>query len=220
MDIKKDFKLFAKDKGISSIKMDSFEKVQNRMINPTILEERKMNVAALDIFSRMLYDRIIFFNGEVDDDSANITIAQLLYLDSIENKDISLYINSPGGSVASGFGIIDTMNFISSHISTMAIGIAASMGAMMLISGDNGKRFALPHTRILIHQPSGGCHGKSTDCEIDLKEMIQWRKEIYKILSEKMGKPMDEIELLCKDDKWFSSQEAVDMKIIDKVVEK
>ena len=218
MDIEKDFKLFAKDKlNISGNKVD---KLTNTLYTPYVLEERKLNCQSLDIFSRMLYDRIVFFNGEVNEDSSNLAIAQLLYLDSIEHRDINFYINSPGGSVADGLAIYDTMNFINSDISTIAIGIAASMASILLSSGTEGKRFALPHTRILIHQPRGSVGGKSTDMEIDLKEMQTWRTSLYEILSEKMGKPMDEIEKLCKDDKWFSAKEAVDMKIIDKVIEK
>ena len=218
MNIEQDFKLYAKDKGISENKIDN--EVKSMFSNPYILEERKLNVTPLDIFSRMLLDRIIFFNGEVNENSANIAIAQLLYLDSIEHKDISFYINSPGGSVADGLAIYDTMNFINSDISTIAIGIAASMGSILLTSGTEGKRFALPHTRILIHQPRGHSGGKSTDMEIDLKEMQTWRTSLYSILAEKMGKSLEEIETLCKDDTWYSAKEAVDMKIIDKVIEK
>ena len=217
MDIKKDFKLYAKSRGISE---NEINRATDNIFAPYILEERKMNCQALDIFSRMLYDRIVFFNGEVNEDSVNVAIAQLLYLDSIEHRDINFYINSRGGEITNGLAVIDTMNFIKSEVSTIGIGMAASMGAMLLISGEKGKRFALPHTRILLHQPSAATSGRLTDMEIDLKEYQKNRSFIYEILSKRMGKKIEEITEICKSDLWLSPKEAVEMKIIDKVIEK
>jgi ATP-dependent Clp protease protease subunit len=223
MNINEDFKKFAKDRrNISSLTFDEYQKysMKNMLLNPYILEERQMNVTPLDIYSRMLLDRIIFFNNFVDSDSVNISIAQLLYLDSIEDKGINMYINTRGGECNAGLALVDTMNIVKSDISTIVIGNALSMGAVILVSGTEGKRMALPHSRIMIHQPSGGTEGKSTEIEIYVEEMRKEKQKIYEIFAEKMGKTVKEIEDLCKDDKWFNPSEAIDMKIIDKIVEK
>lgn len=222
--ITEDFKKYAKSElNIPSLTIDDYKKnVQNDLLmNPMILEERKLNVTPLDIFSRMLLDRTIFLTHEITTESCGIAIAQLLYLDSIEERDINMNINSPGGSCYDGLALVDTMNFIKSDVSTMNMGMSASMGAIILISGEKGKRFSLPHSRVMIHQPStGGGTRKYSDLKIELDEMQKTKQDLYEILAENMGKTIDEIDKICKDDTWLTSKEAVDMKIIDKIIEK
>lgn len=213
-----DFSLFAKDKGLSKSKSEDYAKYISNIYTPYILEERQLHATPLDLFSRLLYERIIFFNGVVDDDSANIVIAQLLYLNSIGKQDISIYINSQGGSVIDGLSIIDTMNFIEPNISTMCLGMAASMGAVILSNGTKGKRYALPHSRIMIHQPSGGFRGTFSDAKIDFEMFERCKKDIYEILAKNMNKSFEEVESLCDRDNWFIGKEGIELGIIDDLI--
>ena len=190
-------------------------------LNPYILEERQLNVTQMDVFSRLMMDRIIFFGTEVTAETSNIVNAQLLFLESSDpGKDISLYINSPGGSVYSGLSVIDTMNYISSEVSTLCTGMAASMGAMFLVSGEKGKRFALPHSRVMIHQPLGSASGPASDIEIEATEILKLRTELYQILADRTGKPFDTIAKNADRDYWMTAKEAKDYGIIDKVIER
>lgn len=189
--------------------------------NPYILEERKLNVTQMDVFSRLMMDRIIFFGTEVTPETCNIVNAQLLFLDSIDpEKDISLYINSPGGEVYAGLGVVDTMNTISSDVSTICTGMAASMGAVLLVSGEKGKRSALPHSRVLIHQPLGGTRGQASDIEIEAREILKLKDELYHIISEGSGQPFDKIWKDADRDYWMTAQEALEYGMIDKVITK
>lgn len=184
---------------------------------PIIIEEGPVNGHAIDIYSRLLMDRIIFIGSVIDDNVANTVCSQMLYLNSINNEPIQLFINSPGGSVTSGLQIIDMMNLIKSPVYTVGMGLCASMAAVILSNGKKGQRMALPNSRIMIHQPSGGVIGKSTDMEIVLKEMHVLRKNLYEILANNTGKTVEEIEAASKDDNWMSSNEAKDFGVIDKV---
>lgn len=198
--------------------LDSFTKAN--YVNPMILEERQMNVTSIDIYSRMLMDRILFLNTTVESTMANILTAQLLWLDQQSDKPINMYINSPGGSVIDGLQLIDTMNFINAPISTTCLGMAASMGAVILSCGEKGKRFVLPHSRVMIHQASGGFSGKSEDVKTSYEQLLRCQNDIYEILSKNIGLDYKEIEALCSNtDKWFIGQEAIDLGIADKVVE-
>lgn len=198
--------------------LDSFTKAN--YVNPMILEERQMNVTSIDIYSRMLMDRILFLNTTVESTMANILTAQLLWLDQQSDKPINMYINSPGGSVIDGLQLIDTMNFINAPISTTCLGMAASMGAVILSCGEKGKRFVLPHSRVMIHQASGGFNGKSEDVKTSYEQLLRCQNDIYEILSKNIGLDYKEIEALCSNtDKWFIGQEAIDLGIADKVVE-
>ena len=190
------------------------------MLVPTVIEQTARGERAYDIYSRLLKDRIIMLSGEINDQMANSIIAQLLFLDAQDNtKDISLYINSPGGVITSGLAIMDTMNFIKSDVSTIAIGMAASMGAVILSCGEKGKRFALPHSRVMIHQASGGFNGKSEDVKTSYEQLLRCQKDIYEILSQNIGVEYEEIERLCSNtDKWFIGREAIDLGIVDKIV--
>lgn len=190
-------------------------------MNPYILEERQLNVAQMDVFSRLMMDRIIFFGTEFTPETCNTVNAQLLFLDSVDpEKEISIYINSPGGSVYDGLAVIDTMEMISSPVSTICTGMAASMGAMLLVSGEKGKRMALPHSRIMIHQPLGGCHGQASDIEIEAAEIKKIKDELYKILSDRTGQPLDKIWKDADRDYWMIASEAKDYGMIDKVLKK
>lgn len=215
--VKLDFEKFAISRGISSMNLDSFTKAN--YVNPMILEERQMNVTSIDIYSRMLMDRILFLNTNVEPTMANILTAQLLWLDQQSDKPINMYINSPGGSVIDGLQLIDTMNFINAPISTTCLGMAASMGAVILSCGEKGKRFVLPHSRVMIHQASGGFNGKSEDVKTSYEQLLRCQKDIYEILSKNIGLDYKEIEALCSNtDKWFIGQEAIDLGIVDKIV--
>lgn len=215
--VKLDFEKFAISRGISSMNLDSFTKAN--YVNPMILEERQMNVTSIDIYSRMLMDRILFLNTNVEPTMANILTAQLLWLDQQSDKPINMYINSPGGSVIDGLQLIDTMNFINAPISTTCLGMAASMGAVILSCGEKGKRFVLPHSRVMIHQASGGFNGKSEDVKTSYEQLLRCQKDIYEILSKNIGLDYKEIETLCSNtDKWFIGQEAIDLGIVDKIV--
>ena len=214
--IKTDFEKFAMSRGISSMNLDSFTKAN--YVNPMILEERQMNVTSIDIYSRMLMDRILFLNTNVESTMANILTAQLLWLDQQSDKPINMYINSPGGSVIDGLQLIDTMNFINAPISTTCLGMAASMGAVILSCGEKGKRFVLPHSRVMIHQVSSGMSGTFSDMKIEFEQTERCKKDIYNILAKNIGKSYEEIEILCDRNNWFIGQEAVDLGIADEVV--
>ena len=201
--------------------LDSVVSNQNQYINPYILEERQLHVTQMDVFSRLMMDRIIFFGTEFTPESCNIINAQLLFLESTDTgKDISIYINSPGGSVYDGLGVIDTMNFISSPVATICTGMAASMGAMLLVSGEPKKRMSLPHGRIMIHQPLGGTRGQASDIEIEAKEILKLKDEIYEILSERTGQPKDKIYEDADRNYWMTAKEALEYGMIDKVIER
>ena len=188
---------------------------------PTVVEQTGRGERAYDIFSRLLKERVIFLSGPVNDTSANLVIAQLLFLES-ENpeKDISLYINSPGGSVSAGLGIFDTMNFIKPQVSTLCIGMAASMGAFLLAAGAKGKRFSLPNSRIMLHQPSGGSQGMASDIEIQAREIVRTREQLNRILAERTGQPLEKVAKDVDRDYWLTAPDAVEYGVIDQVLEK
>jgi ATP-dependent Clp protease protease subunit len=217
--ITKDFRHFAIDKvGVSpSVVADKIKKASAHL-TPYILEERQLNVATFDVFSRLMYDRIVYFTGEVNEDSCNTAIAQLLYLSSVDERDINMYINSPGGSVVDGLGLIDTMNYINCNVSTTCIGMAASMGAVLLSNGTQGKRFVLPHSRVMIHQVSSGMRGTVSDMEIEFEQTKRCKQDVYEILAKNTGKSFEEMEKLCDRNNWFIGQEAVDLHIADRVL--
>ena len=199
--------------------LDSYMNITSSYISPTIIEERQLNVAQMDVFSRLMMDRIIFLGTQVDDYSANVIQAQLLYLDSSDpGKDISIYINSPGGSVYAGYGIYDTMQFINSDVSTICTGMAASFAAVLLVAGTKGKRMALPHSRVMIHQPLGGVQGQASDIEITAREILKVRKELYTIISEHSGKPYEDVERDSDRDYWMTADEALEYGMIDKIL--
>ena len=187
---------------------------------PTIIEKNEMGERAYDIYSRLLKDRIIILNGEITDNSSNIVVAQLLYLDSLNNDDISLYINSPGGSITAGMAIFDTMNFIKSDISTICVGMAASMAAFLLSSGEKGKRYILPNAEVMIHQPLGGAQGQATEIKIAAERILKLKKKLNKILSDNTGKDIDTIDNDTERDYFMDSDEALNYGIVDKVLKK
>lgn len=190
------------------------------MIIPTITEKNGNTEKYYDIYSKLLKERIIFLSGEINDETSNIVVAELLYLDSLNHNDISLYINSPGGSITSGMSIYDTMNFISSDVSTICIGEAASMAAFLLSSGTKGKRYSLPNGEVMIHQPLGGAQGQATEIKIAAERILKMKKKLNKILSENTGKSLKIIERDTERDYFLSSQEALDYGLIDKIIEK
>ncbi len=191
---------------------------QASYISPSILEERQLNVTQMDVFSRLMMDRIIFLGTEVNEYTANVVQAQLLYLDSADpGKDISLYLNTPGGSVYAGLGIYDTMQFVSSNVATICTGMAASMGAVLLVAGEKGKRAALPHSRVMIHQPMGGIQGQASDIEITAREILKLKEELYQIISDHSGQPMEKIIADADRDYWMTAEEALAYGMIDKV---
>ena len=215
-----DFRKYAtKHLGMNSLVLDDVIKSQAGYLNPYILEERQLNVTQLDVFSRLMMDRIIFLGTQVDDYTANTLQAQLLYLDSVDpGKDISIYINSPGGSVYAGLGIYDTMQFISSDVATICTGMAASMAAVLLVAGAEGKRSALPHSRVMIHQPMGGAQGQASDIEITAREILKVKKELYTIISTHSGQPYEKVEHDSDRDYWMTAEEALAYGMIDKVL--
>ena len=218
MDLTKDFKKFAKSKGLLlSAQEAQIQKIQNSL-TPVVLEEREIRATAVDVFSRLLMDRQIFFGEEVNENTANLIVAELLYLDSIDDRDITLMINSPGGSVVDGLAVIDTMNFIKSEVSTLCCGMAASMGAVLLSNGAKEKRLILPHSRVMIHQPSSTFGGTFEDVKIEFEQMDRCKKDIYSILSKNVGKTMEEVEVDCNRNFWMIGEEAVTYGIVDKVV--
>ncbi len=217
-----DFRKYAtKHLGMNGLVLDQTIKSQAGYLNPYILEERKLNVTQLDVFSRLMMDRIIFLGTEVNSYTANIIQAQLLYLDSVDpGKDISIYINSPGGSVYDGLGIYDTMQFISSDVSTICTGMAASMGAVLLVAGTEKKRFALKHSRVMIHQPMGGAQGQASDIEITAREILKLKKELYTIIADHSGKTYEEVERDSDRDYWMTALEAKEYGMVDDVLVK
>ena len=202
--------------GINSMTLHDFRSEINNYVSPTIIEERHLNVAAMDVFSRLMMDRIIFLGAPISDDAANIIQAQLLFLESVgPDKDIQLYINSPGGSVSAGLGIYDTMQLISSDVATICTGMAASMGAVLLTAGAAGKRSALPHSRVMIHQPLGGAQGQASDIEITAREIAKTKKELYEILAHHSGASIKKIEKDADRDYWLTAEEAKAYGLID-----
>lgn len=219
-DMMKDFRNYAvKHLGMNSMVLDDVIKAQGQYVNPYILEERQLNVTQMDVFSRLMMDRIIFLGTQIDDYTANTLQAQLLYLDSVDpSKEISIYINSPGGSVYAGLGIYDTMQFISSNVATICTGMAASMAAVLLVSGTEGKRFALPHSRVMIHQPLGGAQGQATDMEITVREIMKLKNELYTILAEHSHTPFEKVWADSERDYWMTAVEAKEYGMIDQVL--
>lgn len=215
-----DFRKFATGHlGMNGMVLDDVVKAQARYLNPYILEERQLNVTQMDVFSRLMMDRIIFLGTEVDDYTANTLQAQLLYLDSVDNeKDISIYINSPGGSVTAGLGIYDTMQFISSSVATICTGMAASMGAVLLVSGAEGKRSALPHARVMIHQPLGGVQGQASDIEIEAREILKFKKELYTIIANHSHQSYEKVWKDSDRNYWMNAEEAKAYGMIDMVL--
>lgn len=217
-----DFRKYAtKHLGISSIALDKYTSIQNNYISPTIIEERQLNIASMDIFSRLMMDRIIFLGLPIDDYVANIVQGQLLYLESSDSsKDIQIYINSPGGSVYAGMGIYDTMQYIQADVSTICTGMAASMAAILLAGGEKGKRLALNHSRVMIHQPLGGAQGQAADIEITAREILKLKRELYEILALHTGHDYEKIEKDSDRDYWMTSAEAKAYGMIDNVMMK
>ena len=220
--MKDDFRKYATQHlGMNSLVLDEVIKSQASYLNPYILEERQLNVTQLDVFSRLMMDRIIFLGTQIDDYTANTLQAQLLYLDSVDaGKDISIYINSPGGSVYAGLGIYDTMQFISSDVATICTGMAASMAAVLLVAGKEGKRSALPHSRVMIHKPLGGVQGQASDIEIEAKEIMKFKKELYTIISEHSHTPYDKVWNDSDRNYWMTADEAKEYGMIDQVLRK
>ncbi len=221
MNLSEEFKKFAvKDQGISSITTDQYMSSITNM-TPNIIEERQMNIAVMDVFSRLMKDRIIFLGMPIDDQISNIVVAQLLFLESLDSKsDILMYINSPGGSVYAGLGIYDTMQYVRPDVGTICTGLAASMGAVLLAGGADGKRSSLPHSRIMIHQPLGGAQGQASDIEITAKQILILKEELYDILSKHSGKTPKQIEKDADRDYWMKAAEAKEYGLIDEVLTK
>ena len=222
MDQSKEFRKYAtKHRGISSLHLDEFTSISGNYISPTIIEERQMNIATMDVFSRLMMDRIIFLGVPINDYVANIIQAQLLFLESTDStKDIELYINSPGGQVYAGLGIYDTMQYINPKVSTICTGMAASMAAILLCAGEKGKRYALKHSRVMIHQPLGGAHGQASDIEITAKEIKKLKNELYEIIANHSKKTFDQVYKDGDRDYWMTSSEAKDYGMLDEVLKK
>jgi ATP-dependent Clp protease protease subunit len=221
--MKNDFRDYAvKHLGMNPLALDKYAAtITSSYISPTIIEERQLNVAQMDVFSRLMMDRIIFLGTDVNDYTANVIQAQLLYLDSADpGKDISIYINSPGGSVYAGLGIYDTMQYVSSDVATICTGMAASMAAVLLVAGAKGKRFALRHSRVMIHQPMGGAQGQASDIEITAREIQKLKKELYTIIADHSGMSYDRVAQDSDRDYWMTAEEARDYGMIDEVLVK
>ncbi|MCI6894833.1 MAG: ATP-dependent Clp endopeptidase proteolytic subunit ClpP [Bacteroidales bacterium] len=220
--MKNDFRDFAvKHMGMNGLALDQYANITSSYVNPTIIEERHLNVAQMDVFSRLMMDRIIFLGTQIDDYTANVIQAQLLYLDSAEpGKDISIYLNSPGGSVYAGLGIYDTMQYIQSKVSTICTGMAASMAAVLLVAGEKGKRLALKHSRVMIHQPLGGVQGQASDIEITAREILKLKEELYTIIADHSGQPFEKVARDSDRDYWMVANEALEYGMIDKVLER
>lgn len=221
--MKNDFRDYAvKHIGMNPLALDKYAAtITSSYISPTIIEERQLNVAQMDVFSRLMMDRIIFLGTDVNDYTANVIQAQLLYLDSADpGKDISIYINSPGGSVYAGLGIYDTMQYVSSDVATICTGMAASMAAVLLVAGAKGKRFALRHSRVMIHQPMGGAQGQASDIEITAREIQKLKKELYTIIADNSGMSYDRVAQDSDRDYWMTAEEARDYGMIDEVLVK
>ena len=213
-----DFLKFAVSNGMNSMHVENVLNASASYISPSILEERQLNVTQMDVFSRLMMDRIIFLGTEVNDYTANVIQAQLLYLDSVDSdRDISIYLNTPGGSVYAGLGIYDTMQFIRSRVATICTGMAASMGAVLLVAGEKGMRAALPHSRVMIHQPLGGIQGQASDIEITAREILKLKDELYQIISDHSGQTMEKIRQDADRDYWMTAEEALQYGMIDKV---
>lgn len=218
-DMKNDFLHFAVDRGLNSMHVEKV--MQDSYVSPSILEERQLNVTQMDVFSRLMMDRIIFLGTQIDDYTANVIQAQLLYLDSADSdRDIHVYLNTPGGSVYAGLGIYDTMQFVKSNVTTMCTGMAASMGAVLLVAGAKGMRAALPHSRVMIHQPMGGIQGQASDIEITAKEILKLKDELYQIIADHSGQSLDKIRQDADRDYWMTANEALSYGMIDKVYSK
>jgi len=215
-----EFKKFAtKHRGISSLSLDKYTSISDSYISPTIIEERQLNVASMDVFSRLMMDRIIFLGVPIDDHVANIIMAQLLFLESTDpSKDIQIYFNTPGGSVYAGLGIYDTMQYINCDIATICTGMAASMGAVLLTAGEKGKRSALKHSRVMIHQPMGGAQGQASDIEITAREIGKLKNELYTIISDHSGMPFETVEKNSDRDYWMTAEEAKQYGMIDEIL--
>ncbi len=219
---KNDFRNFAvKHLGMNGLALDQYtsatsQSICSSYISPTIIEERQLNVAQMDVFSRLMMDRIIFLGTDVNDYSANVIQAQLLFLDNNDpGKDVNIYINSPGGSVYAGLGIYDTMQYIQSDVATICTGMAASMAAVLLVAGAKGKRFALPHSRVMIHQPMGGAQGQASDIEITAREILKLKHELYSIIADHSGQDIEKVERDSDRDYWMTAEEAKEYGMID-----
>ena len=222
MDYNEFRKYATKHHGINSIVFDQYSSaVSNNYISPTIIEERQLNVASMDVFSRLMMDRIIFLGVPIDDYVANIIQAQLLFLESVDaSKDIQIYLNTPGGSVYAGLGIYDTMQYIKPSVATICTGMAASMGAVLLCAGEKGRRSALPHSRVLIHQPMGGVSGQASDIEITHNEIQKLKKELYDIISAHSNKTYKQVWKDSDRDFWMTSEEALEYGMIDEILKR
>lgn len=222
MDSSSEFRKYAmKHQGISSLTLERYNSAYANYISPTIIEERQLNVAQMDVFSRLMMDRIIFLGVPIDDYVANIIQAQLLFLESADqDRDIQIYLNTPGGSVYAGLGIYDTMQYIKPHVATICTGMAASMGAVLLCAGEKGKRTALPHSRVLIHQPMGGAQGQASDIEITAREIQKLKKELYEIISKHSGQTYKKVWADSDRDYWMTAEEAKNYGMIDEVLER
>jgi len=220
MNTKNEFTKYAVNHlGLNSLTLGKYNSIASNYISPTIIEERQLNVATMDVFSRLMMDRIIFLGAPIDDYVANIIQAQLLYLDSADpTKDIQVYFNSPGGGVHAGLGIYDTMQYTSCDVATICTGMAASMGAVLLCAGTAGKRSALTHSRVMIHQPMGGAQGQASDIEITTREIVKMKKELYSIIAEHSGKSIKEVEKDSDRDFWMTATEAKEYGMIDEVL--
>ena len=216
--MKNDFLKFAVSNGMNSMHVENAMNASASYISPSILEERQLNVTQMDVFSRLMMDRIIFLGTEINDYTANTLQAQLLYLDSVDSdRDISIYLNTPGGSVYAGLGIYDTMQFVKSKVATICTGMAASMGAVLLVAGEKGMRAALPHSRVMIHQPLGGIQGQASDIEITAREILKLKDELYQIISDHSGQTVEKIRQDADRDYWMTAKEALEYGMIDKV---
>lgn len=220
MYMQNDFRKFATGHcGINGMVLDDIVSAQNHYLNPYILEERQLNVTQMDVFSRLMMDRIIFLGTEIDDYAANTLQAQMLYLDSVDpGKDISIYINSPGGNVVAGLGIYDTMQFVTCDINTLCTGMAASMAAVLLVAGQEGKRQALPHSRVMIHQPLGGVQGQASDIEIEAREIQKYKKELYTIIADHSHTPYEKVWKDSDRNYWMTAEEAKEYGMVDTVL--
>ncbi|MBO4873875.1 MAG: ATP-dependent Clp endopeptidase proteolytic subunit ClpP [Bacteroidales bacterium] len=220
MNYNNDFRKYAvKHRGVNGLVFDQYTSIYNGYINPTIIEERTLNVAQMDVFSRLMMDRIIFLGTPINDDVANIIQAQLLFLESSDpNKDIQIYFNSPGGSVYAGLGIYDTMQYIRSDVATICTGMAASMAAVLLCAGAHGKRSALKHSRVMIHQPMGGAEGQASDIEITAKEILKLREELYEIIANHSHQSIEKVRVDSDRDHWMIAEEAKEYGMIDEIL--
>ena len=220
MNYNNDFRKYAvKHRGVNGLVFDQYTSIYNGYINPTIIEERTLNVAQMDVFSRLMMDRIIFLGTPINDDVANIIQAQLLFLESSDpNKDIQIYFNSPGGSVYAGLGIYDTMQYIRSDVATICTGMAASMAAVLLCAGAHGKRSALKHSRVMIHQPMGGAEGQASDIEITAKEILKLREELYEIIANHSQQDIEKVRIDSDRDHWMIAEEAKEYGMIDEIL--